>query len=197
MSKESEITQAIEKFETTREQYMESRNEQHKIIKNYLSKEAGFTVPSGGGRGSHHYGKNRLTKEYDFSNWNWVDCEKEGKRLLVSLQPFDIDPKKNNYHVLTDRIGIYIYAPGSTETSDAIERMLTTDIDLPMDEIKLEKLASLLNKIIHYQKEIELIKMELMKRNRQVISDMEADEELKCLVPVRAENDLQHQLFAL
>ena len=198
MSRKKENVKSLEeekeKFDKAKEDYEACRAAQRTIIMNYLEQNAGFTVTQRGGRGIPEYGIRKKTQGfsvgYDLTNWKYIDCEKEGERLLISLQTFDRNPGNNDYHVLMDRIGIYIYAQGSNKTSDAIERMLATNIDLPMDETKLQKLARLLNKIIDGEKEIEQ-----MKRSSKIMADIENDEDLKGLVPVIAENTLLRQLF--
>lgn len=183
-----------EKFDNAKKDYEKCRAAQRIIIMDYLEQNAGFSITRGGGKGKKKYGIRKKTQgfsvEYNLTNWKYIDCEKEGERLLISLQTFDRDPGNNDYHILMDRIGIYIYAQGSKKTPDAIERMLATNIDLPMDETKLETLARLLNKIIDGEKEIEQ-----MKRSSKIMTDIENDEDLKGLVPVMAEYTLLRQLF--
>lgn len=118
--------------------------------------------------------------------------EKAGKKLLLSLQAFEQDPYSKNYHVLMDRIGIYIYFPNSRNTADAIDRMLITDIDLPIDEEKLEKLSCLLDKIINCQ-----IQIEKKVKNIDLGADMEIDKDLSVLVPVARSESLLHQFYKM
>lgn len=178
------------------EAYEECRAEQRKIIRDYLKNNAGFRVTSRGGQGKPGYGVRKkgptFSVGYDLRKWKYIDCEKEGKRFLISLQAFDRDPRNHNYHVLRDRIGIYIYAHESNKTSDAIKRMLATNIDLPMDESKLETLARLLNKIVEAENEIEQFKA-----GSRILADIENDEDIKGLVPVVEEETLLRQLFEL
>ncbi len=188
------LEEETEKFVEVKKDYEKCRAAQRIIFMDYLEKKAGFNIVRGGGKGRTDYGIRKKTQGfsigYDLANWKYIDCEKAGVRLLVSLQTFDRDPRNNDYHVLMDRIGIYIYAQGSNETSDAIERMLATNIDLPMNETKLEMLEHLLNKIIDGEKEVEQ-----MKRSSKIMADIENDEDIRGLVPVIAENTLLRQLF--
>lgn len=182
------------KFDEAKKQYAKCRGEQLRIIINYLEETASFTVsPKKGGQGCSDYGVRsripRLSKAYDLSNWKYIDCEKEGRKILLSLQAFDQDPHSGNYHVLIDRIGIYIYPLGSYKTADAIERMLSTDIDLPMDTDKLEKLADILNKIVDLLKQFEQ-----MNGDSTTIASIEIAEDLKCLIPAIKGKSLLRQL---
>ena len=192
------LEKETKEFNETKDKYVACRKVQRKLIINYLESD-GFTVRSPrGGCGHTTYGTGgktpRFSKAYDLSNWMYIDVEKAGKNFLISLQPFDLDPnpRNKNYHVLMDRIGIYIYVPNSKRTADAIVRMLSTDIDLPMDEAKLEKLGCLLNKIIKCQKQIE----QKMKKSK-LRAEIDTDEDLKVLVPVEKEKGLFLQLLEM
>ncbi len=188
------LEEETEKFVKVKKDYEKCRAVQRIIIMDYLEKKAGFNIVRGGGKGRTDYGIRKTSPgfsvKYDLTNWKYIDCEKAGEKLLISLQTFDRNPGNNDYHVLMDRIGIYIYAQGSHKTSDAIERMLATNIDLPMDETKLETLTRLLNKIIEAEKEVEQ-----MKQNSKIMADIENNEDLKGLVPIIAKNTLLRQLF--
>lgn len=194
------LEKETEEFVQAKEKYAACRKVQLKLIIDYLA-SIGFTVrPQKGGCGRKNYGAQgkqpRFSIAYDLSNWMYIDVEKSGKSFMISLQPFDLDPNSHskNYHVLMDRIGIYIYAPDNKgkRTADAIVRMLSTDIDLPMDEAKLEKLGCLLDKIIKYQKQIE----QKMKKSR-LRADMDTDEDMKVLVPVEKEKGVFFQILEM
>jgi len=194
------LEKETEEFVQAKEKYAACRKAQLKLIIDYLE-GIGFTVrPQKGGYGVTTYGTRgkqpRFSIAYNLSNWMYIDVEKSGKSFMISLQPFDLDPnsRSKNYHVLMDRLGIYIYAPDnkSKRTADAIVRMLTTDIDLPMDEAKLEKLGCLLDKIIKYQKQIE----QKMKKSR-LKADIDTDEDLKVLVPVEKEKGVFSQILEM
>lgn len=194
------LEKETEEFVQAKEKYAACRKAQLKLIIDYLE-SIGFTVrPQKGGYGVTTYGTRgkqpRFSIAYNLSNWMYIDAEKSGKSFMISLQPFDLDPnpRSKNYHVLMDRIGIYIYAPDnkSKRTADAIVRMLSTDIDLPIDETKLKKLGCLLNKIIKYQKQIE----QKMKKSR-LRADIDTDEDLKVLVPVEKEKGVFSQILEM
>lgn len=194
------LEKETKEFEQAKEKYAACRKAQLKLIIDYLE-SIGFTVrPQKGGCGRKNYGAQgkqpRFSIAYNLSNWMYIDVEKSGKSFMISLQPFDLDsnPRSKNYHVLMDRIGIYIYALDnkSKRTADAIVRMLSTDIDLPMDEVKLEKLGCLLDKIIKYQKQIE----QKIKKSR-LRADIDTDEDLKALVPVEKEKGVFSQILEM
>ena len=80
------------------------------------------------------------------SNWKYITAQKDGKQVFISLQAFDQDKNSRNHHVLDDRLGVYAYEVYSPE--DAFSKMITTDIDLPMDEAKFAELDKLIDKLI-------------------------------------------------
>lgn len=110
------------------------------------------------GKGISTYGKKRSDKQlnppYDLTNWKYVEVNKKYKidndeievHYFISLQTFERDPNSNNVHVLMDRIGIYAYV-GKYHAEEAINNMKITDIALPLDNDKLEKLCEILNSI--------------------------------------------------
>lgn len=136
---------ANDEFMQIRQRYKELRLEQREIIIEYLEK-AGFAVSGkNGGRGIRDYTSGRRFQiPYDLSNWLWIHVEKDGRKAMISLQSFDQDPNSKNYHVLMDRIGIFLY-DGTASPCKSYEKMEAQDIDLPMDEEKLRKLIAVLN----------------------------------------------------
>ena len=136
---------AGDEFVQIRQRYKELRWEQRKIIIERLE-QAGFTVQGkNGGRGLCDYTSGRRFQiPYDLSNWLWINVEKNNRKALISLQSFDQDPNSKNYHVLMDRIGIFIY-DGASSPCKSYKKMEAQDIDLPMDEGKLGKLIDVLN----------------------------------------------------
>ena len=131
-------------FLKVRQCYRELRREQRQLIAGYLERQ-GFAVAKNGGRGIRNYTSGRRFEvPYDLSDWLWIDVEKNGKRAMVSLQSFDRDPASKNYHVLTDRLGIFLY-DGARTARESYYRMETLDVDLPMDDGKLAVLADVLN----------------------------------------------------
>ena len=126
-----DIKSAIDEFMQIRQRYKELRLEQRKIIIEHLEK-AGFTVlGKNGGRGICDYTSGRRFQiPYDLSNWLWINVEKDGRKAMISLQSFDQDPNSKNYHVLLDRIGIFLY-DGTATPCKSYKTMEAQDIDLP------------------------------------------------------------------
>ena len=134
-------------FIRIREQYNDLREQQRKEIAAYL-KDNNFVVKDGrSGRGKKEYTSgNRFITPYDLSNWKWIDCSLDDRNFIISLQCFDVDPNTYNHHVLMDRIGIYAYK--KYNSYDAYTKMIPTEIDLPMDDDKLNRLLNLLKDTI-------------------------------------------------
>ena len=165
-------------FNWIKERYEEVRESQRKNIKKFL-KEKGFTVINKGreGRGGEEYGESRLGESYDLSNWKWIDVEKNGKKILLSLQPFDYDEDNGNYHALMDRLGIYLYKKNNGKTSDAIKRMFITDIDLPMNTTNFEKLEYYLGEIFRYWGKIEAYEQGKKDIEKEIIKESKKEYE--------------------
>ena len=122
---------------------------------------------------------------YDNTNWLGLDVilsDNTGARyaFFISLQAFDYDSGSGNYHVLMDRVGVYMYhedivkkyneiedkdkAKGVLKPGNALAEMYTTDFDLPLSKEDLKGLAELLEKFISndlnlLEKRIERIKV--------------------------------------
>lgn len=159
---EETIRQDEKEFNEVRQRYKKLRSEQRKLMKNYLEQN-GFTVRipnerGQGGKGNPHYGRRKrqpLPEEYDLSNWMWMDVELGDMTYLVSLQTFDFDPNSHSYHVLMDRLGIYLYRNGSDKAPAALHHMLETGIDLPMNTDKLDRLVNILRSISRCRESIK------------------------------------------
>lgn len=187
-------------FTDIKEAYVQNRREQWEQIRNYLAKQPGFTVPTTkrGGCGLRDYGGRgrlpRFSTPYDLSDWQYIDVETEGMKYLISFQSFDLDPSSKEYHVLANRLGIYLYMQGRNKTSDAIHRMMVTQIDLPMDEKKLQELADTIKTITKYRKRMDKAHEKFREMTEAIRMDMEKEEIITQLVPV--EQGLFEQLFA-
>lgn len=134
----------MSEFDIIKKEYVLARsNERKKIIS--VLKENGYEVlREFGGKGKTKYTSgNRLNVPYDLSNWKWIEAKKEGCFYFISLQAFDKDPSSGNLHVLMDRIGVYKYE--KYNFNEVLEKMKTTDIDLPMDKEKFDMLLDYLN----------------------------------------------------
>ena len=136
------------KFNEIKTEYVNCREMERRAIRDHLV-DRGFIVAksSRAGKGVINYTScGRLTKPYDLSNWKFIIAEKSGKKVFISLQAFDQDKHSRNHHVLDDRLGVYAYEVYSPE--DAFSKMITTNIDLPMDEAKFAELDDLIDKLI-------------------------------------------------
>lgn len=145
-------------FKTVKEQYVKVReNERRKIIDylrdlrdengNQLFSTAGGEYRYRGGSGIRSYGGRRF-KNFDLSNWKYVEAEYRGRYVLISLQSFEIEPTSGNLHVLYDRIGLLFEKPiklkdlyNHPRVSDAFLKMKVTDWDLPLSDSDLKELT--------------------------------------------------------
>lgn len=133
-------------FETVRKEYVDARYKELCDMSQYFNKKRGF-VKRRVNRGSEYYKSGKVLYEaYSLENWMWFTVTRNDVHFVVSLQPFDRDSKTGNYHVLFDRLGIYAYT-GEYSAKAAFSKMLITDISLPLDEPKLEKLEKMLIEI--------------------------------------------------
>lgn len=82
-------------------------------------------------------------EEYDLSNLKWVSVKRNNVYFFISLQAFDRDLRTGNLHVLMDRIGVYAYV-GNYSSIDAQTKMMITNIELPLDDKKLNELGQTL-----------------------------------------------------
>lgn len=134
---ESSTGTSSQRFLDARNSYSSARNEQRLLIIDVL-KSAGFDVKTRGnaGRGLSKYTSGgRLTPPFDLSGWMWVEGEREGVFVVVSLQVLDQDPNSMNVHALIDRIGVDVFRPDTpVDESDALFERATTGLQLPLDD---------------------------------------------------------------
>lgn len=159
-----------ERFRAVKKEYASLREEERKKIIDCIAKKKDdkgnflFTKANGKNYCDHRYGGgsgktayhsgHALAKEYDLSNYKYIETFYKGNPVLISLQSFDIDPdqKSRNIHVLYDRIGIifgktgYIKAQDNIILSDAFIKMETTDWELPLSNCEVEELVSYIMK---------------------------------------------------
>lgn len=143
---------ATERFREARAAYMHARNEQRLLIADALD-SAGFNVKRRGsaGRGLPNYTSGRrLNPPFDLSNWMWVEAERDGVTVTVTLQVLDQDPNSSNLHALVDRIGVHAIREGhpAGDTDPLCERA-TTDLQLPLLAEDLDALLILIDGTIH------------------------------------------------
>lgn len=136
-------------FNEIRNAYIDAREAERRKIVNFFKEreKEGFTVCANGGSGAANYkSQGRLKEEFDLRIWKWVEIEKNSVHFLISLQPFERDKNNNDLHVLMDQIGIYVYT-GDYSATDAQTKMMVTQIGLPMDVEKLNKLAEIIKSL--------------------------------------------------
>ena len=135
----------INYFNTIKQQYVECREVERKIIVSRLKGE-GYSkinqkdMDNRGGEGITEYTSGHQMKFcHNLSNWKWVECEKNGEIYLISLQSFDQNPNSKNHLVLMDRLGICKYKKYDPEA--VFKNMTITEMELPMDKAKLDELV--------------------------------------------------------
>lgn len=134
-------------FGAIKNSYEQARESERKDLAKYLAKYKGIEdvlrVVSGGrsGKGLKEYTSGKRIKVYDLSNWKWVEITDDSDfECVVSLNMPDIDPRSGNAHTLLDRVGLIVsYHKGG----HYYETTIYTDIDLPLDDAKKEKIAQL------------------------------------------------------
>lgn len=152
-------------FLDIKKMYNEARRVERNDISRYLKESKCFEIertPARQGTNGYTSG-GRLYNKYDLSNWKWICVKRNNVHFFISLQSFERDPKTGNLHVLMDRIGIYAYT-GDYSPIDAQTKMMVTEIELPMNKEKLEKLKEILIdlsecEIYRVQAELEKIRL--------------------------------------
>lgn len=135
--------------------YNEVRTAEIKEIRSFFKKHKDFEVFKAQKGKDDYTSGGRLAVQHDLSNWKWICVDRKGVHFLISLQPFERDPKSNNLHVLMDRIGIYAYT-GNYSPIEAQTKMMITNIELPIDNEKLDELAKILKDL----SELDIYKMQ-------------------------------------
>ncbi|VYU66805.1 Uncharacterised protein [Clostridium tertium] len=125
--------------------YNEARTEERNKISRFFRTQDDFETEKIAARAGVKKYKSggRLMEEYDLSNWKWVCVKRNDVNFLISLQTFDRDPSTGNLHILMDKIGIYAYV-GNYSSIDAQTKMMITNIELPLDDNKLNELGQIL-----------------------------------------------------
>ena len=132
-------------FEKIRQIYAQKRRDQKNLLSQHMRnniKDYGITVSGSQGIGDYTSGR-RFSVPYDLSNWQWVNIKRNGRNMImISLQTFEQDKATKNYHVLMDRLGIFVYG-NAKDPRESYREMIPLDIDLPMTDEKLETLTIL------------------------------------------------------
>lgn len=132
-------------FDETKETYEEIREVERQILAKYLKehpKLEGKLKPAIRGRvgkGAENYSCNGKIPTFNLKNWKWVKVVGTGEdkdfSCVISLNMPDIAPDTGIPVALYDRIGL-IWRPSPKE-------WVYTDIDLPLDTDKMEKIVDL------------------------------------------------------
>lgn len=132
-------------FSEIKKMYNEARGEQRNIISKFLRDQNDFETENIAARAGvkNYKSGGRMIVKHDLTNWKWLCVKRNGVNFVISLQTFDRDPHTGNLHVLMDRIGIYAYV-GNYSPFDAQTKMIITNIELPLDEKKLNELYQIL-----------------------------------------------------
>lgn len=135
-------------FKEIRNNYFEARKGEWQKLKDYL-KTRGVKVETNGGKGSAVYtAGEKIKTSYDLTNWRWIDVEIENRKFLISFQPPVINEKTQNNVVLFDRIGIFKYSKEEPYYNTVIEEIKITDIELPLNNVTMQKIYDMLVKMI-------------------------------------------------
>lgn len=134
-------------FKEAKDEYKQQREEQRESLAQFLAKDAGLPnglrVVSGAraGRGIENYTCGKRIKEYNLSNWKWVEITDDSDfECIVSLNMPNVDPSSRTPLSLFDRIGLLV---SYHKNGNYYETKIYTDIDLPLDETEKEKIAGL------------------------------------------------------
>lgn len=131
------------KFEKARDEYERQREVQRQALSNYLKvhkglNTAGLHIVTAGtaGKGCEHYNSQGRIAPFDLRNWKWVEVKgQDGFDRVISLNMLEMDKNTKDIHSLYDRIG-FVFSPDPAG-------WVCTDIDLPLDDNKMEKIARL------------------------------------------------------
>lgn len=147
---ENEITLKDATFEQIKDAYNQARNVEGqnlvKALKNYGFIDVCASQGSSNYKGGTKNRKSGFEEKYNLINWKWIDCSKNGFNYFISFQTFDQDIKTQNRHVLFDRIGVYKYK-GEYNPDDAFFTMKNSNIDLPLDDEKIQKLIEFMENL--------------------------------------------------
>lgn len=130
-------------FQKVKEKYFELRIEERNKISKFLNKIDGFEKKSSYKGSKKYKSGSRLEDAYDLNNWLWICVTRNQVNFLISLQTFDRNPATQDLHILMDRIGIYAYV-GEYSSQDAQEKMMITNLELPLENPELNKLKQIL-----------------------------------------------------
>ena len=145
-TKKEENTREETFFELIKDAYNQARNVERQNLVKALENYGFIDVIDKQGSASYKGGKSGFEEKYNLINWKWIDCSKNGFNYFISFQTFDQDIKTQNRHVLFDRIGVYKYK-GEYNPDDAFFTMKNSNIDLPLDDEKIQKLIEFMENL--------------------------------------------------
>lgn len=131
----------MNEFKQIKQKYTDARAAERKKIVDYLITE-GFetsTDPNSGSGSKEYTSGGKLNPPFDLSNSKYIEAKKDGIKVFISLQAFDYDPVSKTYHVLMDRIGVYVYK-GKFTAQEVLENMVVTHLELPLEVYPLAEL---------------------------------------------------------
>lgn len=136
-------------FEQAKDSYVAARKRERARIRRALKAE-GFDVKVNdiAGQGKKDYtSDNRLNPPFNLSNWMWMEAERNGISVLVTLQVLDRDPKSLNIHALVDRIGVrVIHGKRQYVDDESLFENCTTEFTLPLSDMELVELISMIER---------------------------------------------------
>lgn len=138
-------------LEAAKTGYMMAREQERRNLADFLADKLGedertkdklcvINSPRAG-KGRAKYTSGKRIKNYDLSNWKWVEITNDYDfECIVSLNMPDVDPRSGNSHILFDRVGLLV---SYHKDGHYYETAINTDIDLPLDDSEKEKIAQL------------------------------------------------------
>ena len=137
-------------FQEINDAYVQQREQERKNLIAYLQKHTLFShsglqivTRRRSGMGAEQYSSGGHIAPFDLRNWKWVECKSadENFNAVISLNMPETDLSSGNAHSLYDRIGLIVTY---TRRNNYYKTSIWTDIDLPLDEHSLEKIAGLI-----------------------------------------------------
>lgn len=145
-------------FDNVKNEYEEMREYERtglvKYLADFLKNDNRFKVKKGSsGKGKRNYSSAKRFGDdvYELSNWKWVEVtipERDNHSCVISLNMLERDPNSGNEHALYDRIGFFVCGSDETYGVKVDERQMITNIDLPLDEDKMNKIQNILQEVV-------------------------------------------------
>lgn len=138
-------------WKAIKQKYEEQRENERKKLSDFFvtyfqgAKKELRVIRSGrAGKGSGKYNSGGRIAPYDLKNWKWVEVQgiNNSFNCIVSLNMLEVDPHSANPHALFDRIGLTI---SFERESNYYETKIFTDIELPLEDSAMERIAELIS----------------------------------------------------